>query len=114
MKNVISYGLLTALTVGVPLSAQAETLRLSHLWPGASAVHQQIFEVWAESVEEASEGELEVQIFPSGTLSKADHAYQGAVDGISDIAATLQGYTSGRFPLSEIVQLPGVSNLDFS
>lgn len=110
MKNVISYGLLTALTVGVPLSAQAETLRLSHLWPGASAVHQQIFEVWAESVEEASEGELEVQIFPSGTLSKADHAYQGAVDGISDIAATLQGYTSGRFPLSEIVQLPGVSN----
>lgn len=110
MKRAISQSLLLASVATVSFSAHAETLRMSHFWPSASAVHQEIFEVWASSVEKASNGELEVQIFPSGTLSKPDHAYQGAVDGISDIAASLQGYTSGRFPLSEIVQLPGVSS----
>ncbi|UYF99862.1 TRAP transporter substrate-binding protein [Halomonas sp. GD1P12] len=110
MKRAISQGLIVTLAATASLAAHAETLRLSHFWPSASAVHKEIFEVWADSVEEASQGELDVQIFPSGTLSKPDHAYQGAVDGISDIAASLQGYTSGRFPLSEIVQLPGISS----
>jgi TRAP-type C4-dicarboxylate transport system substrate-binding protein len=109
MKRPMSQKLLLACSVAASTCAQADTLRIAHLWPSASAVNQDIFEVWAESVEEASNGNINIQIYPSGTLSKADHAYQGAVDGVSDIAVTLQGYTSGRFPLSEIVQLPGVS-----
>lgn len=110
MKHAISCCLLAAGTASLSLAAPAETLRMSHFWPGGSAVNKEIFEAWAESVTDASDGQLQVQVFPSETLSKADQAYQGTVDGISDIAVTLQGYTSGRFPLSEIVQLPGVSN----
>ncbi|WP_447956744.1 TRAP transporter substrate-binding protein [Vreelandella sp. EE7] len=110
MKRAISLNLLAACVATASFGVQGETLRMSHFWPSASAVHKEIFETWAQSVEQASQGELDVQIFPSGTLSKPDHAYQGAVNGVSDIAASLQGYTSGRFPLSEIVQLPGVSS----
>nr|WP_298415068.1 TRAP transporter substrate-binding protein [uncultured Halomonas sp.] len=96
---------------GASLSAQAATtLRMSHFWPGASAINEDIFQAWADTVEEESGGELRVQNFPSGTLSKADDAYEGAVNGISDIAITAQGYTAGRFPLSQIVELPGVAD----
>ncbi|MGC3874362.1 TRAP transporter substrate-binding protein [Halomonas sp. GXIMD04776] len=96
---------------GASLSAQAATtLRMSHFWPGASAINEDIFQAWADTVEEESGGELRVQNFPSGTLSKADDAYEGAVKGISDIAITAQGYTAGRFPLSQIVELPGVAD----
>lgn len=111
MKHVFSQGLLIACVAGLCSTANAATtLRMAHLWPGSSAVNQEIFEAWARSVEEASAGELEVEIYPSQTLSKANQAYEAAVDGISDISVTLQGYTAGRFPLSEIVQLPGISN----
>ncbi|MFC0338414.1 TRAP-type C4-dicarboxylate transport system, substrate-binding protein [Kushneria avicenniae] len=95
------------LTAGA--SQAATTLRMSHFWPGPSAINQQIFEAWAQRVEEASNGELRVQNFPSQTLSKADDTYDATVKGITDIGVTAQGYTAGRFPLSQIVELPGVA-----
>lgn len=101
---------LTLALAGAAFSAQAATtLRMSHFWPAASGINQEIFEAWIEAVEKDSGGELRVQNFPSGTLTKADDAYEGAVNGISDIAITAQGYTAGRFPLSQIVELPGVA-----
>ncbi len=91
-------------------SAQAATtLRMSHFWPGGSAINQQLFEQWAQTVEEQSGGSLKVQNFPSQTLSQADETYDAAVNGIADIGITAQGYTNGRFPLSQIVELPGVA-----
>lgn len=92
------------------MTAQAATtLRMAHFWPGASGINQEIFEAWAEAVEEESDGELRVEIFPSGTLAKPDDIYEAAVNGIADIGITAQGYTAGRFPLSQIVELPGVA-----
>jgi TRAP-type C4-dicarboxylate transport system substrate-binding protein len=82
---------------------------MAHFWPGASGVNQDIFEVWAETVQEESDGELRVENFPSGTLAKPDSIYEAAVNGIADIGITAQGYTAGRFPLSQIVELPGVA-----
>lgn len=97
-----------AATASVPAQA-ATTLRMSHFWPAASQINQDIFEAWGAAVEEASGGELRVQNYPSQTLSKADDAYESAVNGVADIAITAQGYTAGRFPLSQIVELPGVA-----
>ncbi len=91
-------------------SAQAATtLRLSHFWPEVSTINKQIFAQWAKAVEEDSNGELRVQLFPSQTLSQADETYSATVNGIADIGITAQGYTNGRFPLSQIVELPGVA-----
>lgn len=100
-----------ALSVAAAVSAaQADTtLRMSHFWPGGSAINQQIFEQWAKTIEEESGGSLKVQNFPSQTLSQADETYDAAVNGIADIGITAQGYTNGRFPLSQIVELPGVA-----
>ncbi|WP_136068572.1 TRAP transporter substrate-binding protein [Modicisalibacter radicis] len=109
MKHAISSCLLgLGLTVATGVHADT-TLRLGHLWPAQSAVNQDLIEAWAEQVEKDASGELEVEIYPSQTLSKASSAYEGVVNGVADITVTLQGYTAGRFPLTEIVQLPGVS-----
>ncbi|MHB0775212.1 TRAP transporter substrate-binding protein [Halomonas sp. WWR20] len=100
----------TLACVVFPAYADAATLRLAHVWPGGSKIDTQIFQAWADSVEEASDGRLEVQVFPSQTLAKADSTYEGAVKGIADIGATAQGYSAGRFPLTQVIELPGVSN----
>ncbi len=110
MKKTIPPLLFSISTVVLCTSVNADTtLRMAHLWPASSTVNQEIYQAWAQKVEQESDGQLRVEIYPSQTLSKADHAYEAAVNGIADIAITVQGYTSGRFPLSEIVQLPGVS-----
>ncbi|WP_106475764.1 TRAP transporter substrate-binding protein [Phytohalomonas tamaricis] len=96
--------------MGFSVTAEAATtLRVAHFWPSGSAINQQIVERWADTVAKESNGELKVQIFPSETLSKADQSYQATVNGVADITVTAQGYTAGRFPLSQVVELPGIS-----
>lgn len=110
MNIKLTRCLLALSIAAASMTAQAATtLRMAHFWPGASGINQEIFEAWAEAVEEESDGELRVEIFPSGTLAKPEDIYEAAVNGIADIGITAQGYTAGRFPLSQIVELPGVA-----
>jgi TRAP-type C4-dicarboxylate transport system substrate-binding protein len=110
-RSALAAGLVLLHAVVLAAPAHAATaLRFAHPWPASAAINQQVFEVWADEIEQASDGRLEVQIFPSETLSKADATYQNAVNGISDIAATAQGYTPGRFPLTQVIELPGLSH----
>ena len=45
-------------------------------------------------------------MYPSGTLTPADQCYDGVVKGISDIGMSVVSYVKGRFPLSEVIDLP--------
>jgi len=91
-------------------SQETTVLRFSHFYPSTSDINEQIFEPWAKKIEADSNGRLKVEVYPSATISKADTAYESAVKGTIDIGSQVQGYTSGRFPLSQIAELPGLSN----
>ncbi|WP_447956737.1 TRAP transporter substrate-binding protein [Vreelandella sp. EE7] len=112
MKAIFTRCAIAATIAGLSMaSAQAATtLRMAHFWPGASGVNEDVLQAWADTIAEESDGDLTVQMFPSGTLAKPDSIYEAAANGITDIGATAQGYTAGRFPLSQIVELPGVAN----
>jgi TRAP-type C4-dicarboxylate transport system substrate-binding protein len=86
------------------------TLRFSHFWPATAATHTEIFEPWVRKVEAESGGRLKVEIYPSATLSKPDATYDATAKGTVDIGSQLQGYTNGRFPLTQVAELPGLSN----
>ncbi|MEC9482908.1 MAG: TRAP transporter substrate-binding protein, partial [Halomonas sp.] len=112
MKRTTMLGLALGLSVASAptLSQASEVLRIAHVWPGGSLIDKGIFQAWADSVEKASDGELKVQVFPGQTLAASDQTYQSAAEGIADIGSTAQGYNSGRFPLTQVIELPGVSN----
>ena len=97
-----------ALALLAPLPVAAEDLSFAHFMPATSWQNESLFADWAASVEAASGGRLAVTVFPAQTLGKAAQGYDNARDGIADIAWTVQGYTAGRFPLSQIVELPGL------
>lgn len=105
LKTLAASG---ALALALTAGAQAETLRYAHFMSASSWQNQVIFEDWAAAVEEAAGEDLDVQVFPAQTLGKAAAGYDNAVMGIADIAWTVQGYTAGRFPLSQIMELPGL------
>ena len=89
-----------AVSFAAPAVEASTTLRVAHVWPGGSMIDRELFQAWAESVEEASDGQLTVEVFPSQTLAKSAQTYESAVSGIADIGASAQGYTAGRFPLT--------------
>ena len=61
---------------------------------------------WAKEIEKRTNGMVKITLFPGGTLTPADKCYQGVVNGISDIGMSVLGYTRGRFPLTEVIDLP--------
>lgn len=102
-------GIALAAALGATAAPAAEvTLRFAHFWPAVSGPHKDLFQAWADSVEAASDGRIAVQLYPSQTLAKAPAQYEAVKSRIADVTATVQGYTANRFPLTQVVELPGL------
>jgi TRAP-type C4-dicarboxylate transport system substrate-binding protein len=80
-------------------------LSFSVMWPVGHpiAVHS---EEWANEIFKRTNGRVKVTVFESGSLTSPDKSYDGVVKGISAIGASAMGYTRGRFPLTEVTDLP--------
>ncbi len=63
-------------------------------------------EDFLRKVEERSGGRVKINIFAGGTLLGAREIYEGVVKGVADIGMTMIGYTAGRFPEMEYLELP--------
>ncbi|CCQ74525.1 TRAP transporter substrate-binding protein [Magnetospira sp. QH-2] len=100
---------LVALTTGSqPVQAADVTLRFAHFWPAVAGTHKHLFQVWADAVEKDSNGRIKVEIYPSATLAKPPAQYDAVKNRIADVTATVLGYTANRFPLAQVVEVPGL------
>lgn len=83
------------------------TLRLHHFLPGMAPVQREVFEPWAKEISDATNGAVEIQMFPAMQLGgKPPQLADQARQGICDIAWTLPVYTPGRFPIAETMAAP--------
>lgn len=109
-KRMFGSSLMLAIVaslVSVSASAAEVTLRLHQFLPAQANVPKLILDVWADKVEADSDGRIEIQRFPSMQLGGSPpELYDQAVDGIADIIWTVAGYTPGRFPHAEALELP--------
>ena len=88
-------------------SAQDVTLKLHQFLPAQANVPKLVLDVWADRVEEASEGRIEIDRYPSMQLGGAPpELMDQVIDGVADIVWTVVGYTPGRFPTTEVFELP--------
>jgi TRAP-type transport system periplasmic protein len=90
-----------------PALAQNTTLRFHQMLPPQAAIPANAIKPWAEKVEKESGGRIKVQLFPSMQLGgKPPELFDQAKDGVVDVIWTVLGYTPGRFPKSEVFELP--------
>ena len=90
--------------------AQAETvLRYSNWLPEKHHVFKDVLKPFIEQVEQASNGDIKIDTLPK-VVGSVPGQYDVAVDGLADITFIVLGYTPGRFPLSEIAELPFVGD----
>lgn len=92
---------------GISASAQEVTLRLHQFLPPQATVPARILRPWADSIAEATDGRLVIEQFDAMALGgRPPELMDQAIDGIADIVMTVVGYTPGRFPRSEVFELP--------
>ena len=88
-------------------TAQEVTLRMHQFLPAQANVPKNTLIPWAERIQEASGGRIEIQHFPSMQLGgKPPELIDQVIDGVADIIWTVSGYTPGRFPRTEVFELP--------
>lgn len=87
--------------------AQEVTLKLHQFLPAQANVPKLVLDVWADKVEADSGGRIKIERYPSMQLGgKPPELIDQAIDGIADIVWTVVAYTPGRFPSTEVFELP--------
>ena len=87
--------------------AQNVTLRFHQMLPAQATIPAKAIVPWAKKVEAESGGRIKVQIFNTMQLGGTPpQLFDQAKDGIVDITWTVLGYTPGRFPKTEVFEVP--------
>lgn len=87
-------------------AADTFTLKVTTFLPPQYVIVNKVLKDWGAELEQKSGGRLKLEVFPSSQMGPPQRQFDLARTGVADIAVIQQGVTTGRFPLSEIVQLP--------
>lgn len=87
------------------ISEQKFTLKVTNWFPVG---HKQdaLLQEWGKELEKRTQGKVTVKYFAAGTLVPSAQSYDAVVKGIADVGNHVLGYTVGRFPLSQALDLP--------
>ncbi|MEX2518365.1 MAG: TRAP transporter substrate-binding protein DctP [Paracoccaceae bacterium] len=87
-------------------SASATELRLSHQW-STSDIRHKVAQIVADEVA-AANVDLEIKIFPSGSLFKATEQYSPLSRGQLDMTVFPLSYAGGQQPAYNLTLMPGL------
>ena len=111
-KSVILFAVLlfialAAIPAARPSYAASEVFnfKFAHIFP-PPAKHSLICEAFIQELEERSGGRIKTSYFGGGSLLKPSGMYNGIELGIADMGFAHIEYTPGRFPVTEVCDLP--------
>ncbi|MBM9593656.1 TRAP transporter substrate-binding protein [Roseitranquillus sediminis] len=103
----------STLALGAAAHAQEHTFKLHHFLGAQTPSQTEMLEPWARQVEANSGGRIAIEIYPAMSLGgRPPELIQQARDGVVDIIWTVNGYTPGLFPRTEVMELPTVFTND--
>jgi TRAP-type C4-dicarboxylate transport system substrate-binding protein len=97
-----------ALALGLAAGAQAQQkieMKLAYFVGDQHAMSQWLIR-WSEQLEKGSNGRIVVKRFPNAQMGPTPQHYDFARTGQADVSWFLHGGTPGRFPLTELINLP--------
>ncbi len=104
---LVTFLVVALMVVGGYSPGQCKTVELSYsIFFPATHGHTLLATEWAKEIEKRTNGAVKITIYPGATLTPADQCYDGVVTGISDIGMSVLSYAKGRFPLTEVTDLP--------
>lgn len=108
MKRILIISLVIfVLCAGMAVAAEPIKLKFATMDPAQTPPVVQAYKPWVDLINQASEGTLQIEIFPGGSLGRNPTVQLKLVtDGVADMAFVVPSYTPGRFPDDEVFDLP--------
>lgn len=104
--NLVGGIALAAISAAAAAAADFN-FKLQSFLPAQATIPSKIIDVWANQIESASGGRVKIERFASMQLGgKPPELIDQAKDGVIDITWNVVGYTPGRFPSTEVFELP--------
>lgn len=97
------FGVMTA--ANTHAADKVITLKFAHFVP-STTLEGKTMQDWANEVEKRTNGRVKVTIYPGATLMPPQQTYDGITKEIADIGYGIFAYHRGRFPLTEVLDLP--------
>src|SRR5687767_2807446 len=104
LRTVVGALCLAMLAVPAPAQPKHE-MKVAYFVGDQHAMSQWLVK-WSEQLEKGSNGRIVVKRFPGAQMGPTPQHYDFARTGQADVVWFLHGATPGRFPLTELVQLP--------
>lgn len=99
-----------ALTMALGAGASAETtLKLAYFGGAQNSLHAKVAVPWMADMNRMLAGKVKIDGYPGGALGRNPRVQVKLVqDGVTDIGFFVPSYTPGRFPDTEVMELPGI------
>ena len=108
LMKTLTKTLAATLLLAAPM-ASASDLKLADFQPPTHFVVETAYTPFAEAIAEETGGEVKVTLYMGGELGPGPlEQYNRTVEGVTDIAFGLPGYTAANFPKTLLTELPGV------
>ena len=90
--------------------ARAEQhLKWAVFTPDSEVTFRTVMKPFAETVQRETDNAVVFDLFPNGALGRnPGQQPQMLLDGVADVAWVVQSYSPGRFPDTEVLELPGM------
>lgn len=103
---VLALSVITACGGSGGASGGSQTLTFGHPFPDTFPAVADVMVPFADELNEATGGDITLEIVGGGALGGGDVVYENVVSGAQDLGMAVNGYTPGRFPLTEVIELP--------
>jgi TRAP-type C4-dicarboxylate transport system substrate-binding protein len=93
--------------LSTPLHSAEKVVKLRYAhWFQPTHPHAILIDQWCKEVEKRTDGRVKVTHFPGNILGPQTQTYDSVAKGVIDMGMFVLSYTMGRFPLSEVLDLP--------
>ena len=99
---------IVAASTSPAISQEKVTIRLADSLPNGHVIHELVAKPFMELVSKVSNGQVTFQHFPAEQLGKAKDMAQLTVAGVADLAYIVPSYSSDKYPLTAVAELPGI------
>ncbi|HEY1503182.1 MAG TPA: TRAP transporter substrate-binding protein [Stellaceae bacterium] len=107
---IFAGALLCALGNSVPASADELRLLFADVVPPGSIIDAKVVQPWAQKINEEGKGVLSIDVRPGPTMATFENVYDRVLTDVAQIGWEIQAAVGGKFPRSNVVALPLVTD----
>lgn len=114
MKRIVTAILaaasLSVLVAGTPAKAQETKLLFADVVPPGSVIDAKVVQPWAQRVNAQGKGVLSIDVRPGPAMATFENVYDRVLTDVVQIGWEIQAAVGGKFPLSNVVALPLITD----